>query len=95
MEAKAKVKDIAISRERVTLRDVLHEGNFFLPPCSFLPLHCYSLKMTFIFFKWSGSNISTVSHREVEDKFRESDEHFCEEPGAQVESCGVVTIFVH
>ena len=27
MEAKAKVKDIAISRERVTLRDVLHEGN--------------------------------------------------------------------
>lgn len=26
MEAKAKVKDIAISRERVTLRDVLHEG---------------------------------------------------------------------
>lgn len=29
MEAKAKVKDIAISRERVTLRDVLHEGIFF------------------------------------------------------------------
>uniref|UniRef100_A0AAQ5XZU5 Tyrosine-protein kinase RYK n=1 Tax=Amphiprion ocellaris TaxID=80972 RepID=A0AAQ5XZU5_AMPOC len=28
MEAKAKVKDIAISRERVTLRDVLHEGTF-------------------------------------------------------------------
>ncbi|XP_034036585.1 tyrosine-protein kinase RYK [Thalassophryne amazonica] len=27
-EAKAKVKDIAISRERVTLRDVLHEGTF-------------------------------------------------------------------
>lgn len=27
LEAKAKVKDIAISRERVTLRDVLHEGN--------------------------------------------------------------------
>lgn len=26
LEAKAKVKDIAISRERVTLRDVLHEG---------------------------------------------------------------------
>ena len=26
MEAKAKVKDIAISRERVTLRDVLQEG---------------------------------------------------------------------
>ncbi len=26
IEAKAKVKDIAISRERVTLRDVLHEG---------------------------------------------------------------------
>lgn len=37
IEAKAKVKDIAISRERVTLRDVLHEGisvtffNLFLP----------------------------------------------------------------
>lgn len=28
MEAKAKVKDIAISRERLTLRDVLHEGTF-------------------------------------------------------------------
>ncbi|CAL8252363.1 unnamed protein product [Merluccius merluccius] len=28
MEAKAKVKDIAISRERVTLQDVLHEGTF-------------------------------------------------------------------
>ncbi|KAM9386015.1 tyrosine-protein kinase RYK isoform 2-T2 [Pholidichthys leucotaenia] len=28
MEAKAKVKDIVISRERVTLRDVLHEGTF-------------------------------------------------------------------
>uniref|UniRef100_A0A672YGJ5 Tyrosine-protein kinase RYK n=1 Tax=Sphaeramia orbicularis TaxID=375764 RepID=A0A672YGJ5_9TELE len=28
IEAKAKVKDIAISRERVTLRDVLHEGTF-------------------------------------------------------------------
>lgn len=28
LEAKAKVKDIAISRERVTLRDVLHEGIF-------------------------------------------------------------------
>uniref|UniRef100_A0AAX7T8Z5 Tyrosine-protein kinase RYK n=1 Tax=Astatotilapia calliptera TaxID=8154 RepID=A0AAX7T8Z5_ASTCA len=28
MEAKAKVKDIAISRDRVTLRDVLHEGTF-------------------------------------------------------------------
>uniref|UniRef100_A0A8C6TQ06 Tyrosine-protein kinase RYK n=1 Tax=Neogobius melanostomus TaxID=47308 RepID=A0A8C6TQ06_9GOBI len=28
MEAKAKVKDIAISRERVTLRDVLQEGTF-------------------------------------------------------------------
>ncbi|XP_041120009.1 tyrosine-protein kinase RYK isoform X3 [Polyodon spathula] len=27
-EAKAKVKDIAISRERITLRDVLHEGTF-------------------------------------------------------------------
>lgn len=26
MEAKAKVKDIAISRDRVTLQDVLHEG---------------------------------------------------------------------
>lgn len=26
MEAKAKVKDIAVSRDRVTLRDVLHEG---------------------------------------------------------------------
>lgn len=26
LEAKVKVKDIAISRERVTLRDVLHEG---------------------------------------------------------------------
>lgn len=26
LEAKAKVKDIAISRERVTLKDVLHEG---------------------------------------------------------------------
>lgn len=30
LEAKAKVKDIAISRERVTLRDVLHEGACFL-----------------------------------------------------------------
>lgn len=30
LEAKAKVKDIAISRERVTLRDVLHEGTCFL-----------------------------------------------------------------
>uniref|UniRef100_A0A671SXQ5 receptor protein-tyrosine kinase n=1 Tax=Sinocyclocheilus anshuiensis TaxID=1608454 RepID=A0A671SXQ5_9TELE len=28
LEAKAKVKDIAIFRERVTLRDVLHEGTF-------------------------------------------------------------------
>ncbi|NWR81105.1 RYK kinase, partial [Centropus unirufus] len=28
MEAKAKVKDIAISRERITLRDVLQEGTF-------------------------------------------------------------------
>uniref|UniRef100_A0A671T2G3 Tyrosine-protein kinase RYK n=1 Tax=Sinocyclocheilus anshuiensis TaxID=1608454 RepID=A0A671T2G3_9TELE len=28
LEAKTKVKDIAISRERVTLRDVLHEGTF-------------------------------------------------------------------
>ncbi|MED6281746.1 hypothetical protein CHARACLAT_024913, partial [Characodon lateralis] len=28
MEAKAKVKDIAISRDRVTLRDVLQEGTF-------------------------------------------------------------------
>ncbi|XP_026863550.2 tyrosine-protein kinase RYK isoform X2 [Electrophorus electricus] len=28
LEAKAKVKDIAISRERVTLSDVLHEGTF-------------------------------------------------------------------
>ncbi|KAM6963343.1 tyrosine-protein kinase RYK [Aplochiton taeniatus] len=28
MEAKARVKDIAISRERVTLKDVLHEGTF-------------------------------------------------------------------
>uniref|UniRef100_A0A3P9HEN9 Tyrosine-protein kinase RYK n=1 Tax=Oryzias latipes TaxID=8090 RepID=A0A3P9HEN9_ORYLA len=28
MEAKAKVKDIALSRERVTLKDVLHEGTF-------------------------------------------------------------------
>ncbi|XP_075880466.1 tyrosine-protein kinase RYK isoform X2 [Nelusetta ayraudi] len=28
LEAKAKVKDIAISRERVTLKDVLHEGTF-------------------------------------------------------------------
>lgn len=26
LEAKAKVKDIAICRERVTLKDVLHEG---------------------------------------------------------------------
>lgn len=26
MEAKAKVKDIAISRERITLKDVLQEG---------------------------------------------------------------------
>lgn len=32
MEAKAKVKDIAISRERVTLRDVLHEGTCLLLP---------------------------------------------------------------
>lgn len=31
MEAKAKVKDIAISRERVTLRDVLHEGTLTHP----------------------------------------------------------------
>lgn len=29
LEAKVKVKDIAVSRERVTLRDVLHEGTFF------------------------------------------------------------------
>ncbi|KAM9503451.1 LOW QUALITY PROTEIN: tyrosine-protein kinase RYK-like [Salvelinus alpinus] len=28
LEAKAKVKDISISRQRVTLRDVLHEGTF-------------------------------------------------------------------
>lgn len=28
LEAKVKVKDIAVSRERVTLRDVLHEGTF-------------------------------------------------------------------
>lgn len=28
MEAKAKVKDIAISRERITLKDVLQEGTF-------------------------------------------------------------------
>lgn len=28
MEAKAKVKDIAISRERITLKDVLQEGIF-------------------------------------------------------------------
>ncbi|XP_060934288.1 tyrosine-protein kinase RYK isoform X3 [Limanda limanda] len=28
LEAKSKVKDIAISRERVTLQDVLHEGTF-------------------------------------------------------------------
>lgn len=34
MEAKAKVKDIAISRERVTLRDVLHEGTYLLLPLS-------------------------------------------------------------
>lgn len=36
MEAKAKVKDIAISRERVTLRDVLHEGiclSWYLSKC--------------------------------------------------------------
>lgn len=36
MEAKAKVKDIAISRERVTLRDVLHEGTCL--PCALLRL---------------------------------------------------------
>lgn len=29
LEAKVKVKDITVSRERVTLRDVLHEGTFF------------------------------------------------------------------
>ena len=28
LEAKAKVKDIAISRERITLKDVLQEGTF-------------------------------------------------------------------
>lgn len=28
LEAKVKVKDIAVSRERVTLQDVLHEGTF-------------------------------------------------------------------
>lgn len=30
LEAKAKVKDIAISRERITLKDVLQEGIYFL-----------------------------------------------------------------
>lgn len=30
LEAKAKVKDIAISRERVTLKDILHEGICFV-----------------------------------------------------------------
>lgn len=30
LEAKAKVKDIAMSRERVTLRDVLQEGTCYL-----------------------------------------------------------------
>lgn len=28
LEAKVKVKDIAVSRERVTLQEVLHEGTF-------------------------------------------------------------------
>lgn len=31
MEAKAKVKDIAISRERITLKDVLQEGIYRTP----------------------------------------------------------------
>ena len=30
LEAKAKVKDIAISRERITLKDVLQEGTYSL-----------------------------------------------------------------
>jgi hypothetical protein len=30
LEAKSKVKDIAISRERITLKDVLQEGIYYL-----------------------------------------------------------------
>lgn len=43
MEAKAKVKDIAISRERVTLRDVLHEGT--CPPCFVFPPPFFSVSL--------------------------------------------------
>ena len=43
MEAKAKVKDIAISRERVTLRDVLHEGTCLT--CSVFPLSFFSVSL--------------------------------------------------
>lgn len=38
MEAKAKVKDIAISRERITLKDVLQEGIY-----SSQTLHSYNM----------------------------------------------------
>lgn len=38
MEAKAKVKDIAISRERITLKDVLQEGIY-----STQTLHSYNM----------------------------------------------------
>lgn len=38
MEAKAKVKDIAISRERITLKDVLQEGIY-----STQTLHSYNV----------------------------------------------------
>lgn len=43
MEAKAKVKDIAISRERVTLRDVLHEGTCL--PCFVFPPPFFSVSL--------------------------------------------------
>lgn len=44
LEAKAKVKDIAISRERVTLRDVLHEGTR-LSCFLFSSLSCFFLSL--------------------------------------------------
>jgi len=45
MEAKAKVKDIAISRERITLKDVLQEG-IYRPPT----LVDYNMVYIYVYF---------------------------------------------
>lgn len=98
MEAKAKVKDIAISRERVTLRDVLHEG--ICISCSLFLFFSVSLYSFFLLKKLPNDFCVLQKGVNIISRIRKGDHTFrtlllaLQSIWSQVVSCGVVNILL-